>query len=133
MGKVHDFLFGRDPVLLLSLLSALLGVLTVFHVLGFSATQVPLILAVITAVIGAAQAAYTRPWLPAAFIAVIGALAELAAGYGFHVSDAVVAAIDGVIVAIPPLLVRAQATPTLKLRKLAAVERRGGPPRRSAV
>lgn len=118
MGKIREVLFGREPLLALALVAALLGVLTALHVGGFSAAQVPLILALITAVVGALQAAFTRPWAPAAFTAVIGAAATLLGAYHYHVSDELIVAIDGVIVAIPPLLVRPQVTPTLKLRAI---------------
>lgn len=123
MAKFRDILFGREPVLLLTLVQAGLGVLMALHVLGFSAAQVPLIMALLTALLGALQAVFTRPWVPAAFTALIGAGAELLGGYGYHVSPVVLTSIYGVVTAIPPLLVRLQVTPTAKLRAQQAGQR----------
>lgn len=116
---MKSWLFGREPALVLSFVAAVLGVGSALVIPGLSGGQVALIMAAVNAVLGAVQAALTRPVGPAAFTTLVGALAALGAGYGFHVSPTVLAALDAVILTIPPLLVRAQVTPTAKLRAAA--------------
>lgn len=116
---MKNWLLGKEPALLLSILAAVLGGGTALGFPGLAAGQATLIIAAITAVLGAVQAVWTRPWAPAVGAAV-AALAALAGGYGFHVAPAVLAAVDAVILSLGALLVRGQVTPLLRLRELAA-------------
>lgn len=117
---VKNFLLGREPALLLSLVAALLGIGSALAIPGLSGGQVALIMAAANAVLGAVQAAFVRPWQPAAFTAAVGALGALGAGYGFHASPGLLAALDAVVLAAGPLLVRGQVTPLVALRAAAA-------------
>jgi hypothetical protein len=116
---VKTFVLGKEPALLLSLLAAVLGVGAALGLPGLSAGQATLIIAALTAVLGAVQALYTRPW-PPAVAGAVAALAALGAGYGFHIAPGVLSAVDAVVLALAALLVRGQVTPLIKLRMEAA-------------
>jgi hypothetical protein len=122
MARFRAWLAGGEPVVALSFLAALLGVGSALAIPGLHAPQVALIMAAVNAVLGAIQAALTRPVTPSAFAALIAALAALAGGYGFHVSTTVLSAVDALVLTIPPLLVRLQVTPVAKLRAAAAAD-----------
>jgi small basic protein len=127
VGKLRSWLFGAEPALVLSFVAAVLGVGTAAVVPGLTVGQVALIMAALNAVLGAVQAALTRPVAPTAFVTLVAALAALAGGYSFHVSTTMLAAIDAVILTIPPLLVRLQVTPVAKLRAAARAGSPAGP------
>jgi hypothetical protein len=67
-------------------------------------------------VFGVVNAIMVRPIAPAAFTALVGAAAALAAGFGFHLGDGVIAAINALVLTGLALLTRAQVTPNSTAR-----------------
>lgn len=112
---MKNWLFGKEPALLIGFVSALLTVGVALGLRGLGSGTVGLIIAALTALLGAFQAVYTRPWQPAAFTTLVAAVAALAAGYGWHVSPELIGAVDGLVLAALSLLTRAQVSPTLAL------------------
>lgn len=113
---MKNFLFGKEPALILGFVSAALGLVASvgFHNLG--PATVGAIVAVLTALLGAAQAAYTRPVAPAAFVTLVAAVGALVAGFGLHVNPEVIGGVDALVVALLSLLTRGQVSPVLALR-----------------
>lgn len=103
-------IFGREPALIVSTLSAVLSLIVTFNI-GMSGEQAGAIVAVTSAVFGAIVAAMTRPVAPSAFTAVVAAGAALLAAYGLDVSAETVGATNAVVLAVLALLTRAQVSP----------------------
>lgn len=103
-------IFGREPALIISTLSALLSLIVTFNI-GMSGEQAGAIVAVTSAVFGAITAAMTRPIAPSAFTAVVAAGAALLAAYGLDVSAETVGATNAVVLAVLALLTRSQVSP----------------------
>ncbi|MEU4367570.1 hypothetical protein [Micromonospora chersina] len=102
-------LFGREPALIIGAIGSLITVLAALNLPGLSAGAAAALTALVTAGVTAWT---TRPIAPALYVGVVAAAAALLAEYGFHVSDAAVAAIGGAIVAGFALFgVRPQVTP----------------------
>lgn len=104
-------IFGREPVAVLNTLSAVLGLIVSLGVTPLTADMAGGIVAFVTAVLGAAAAAMTRPIAPQAFTTVVAAGAVLVGTFGFDVSQPIIGAINGVVLAGLTLLTRAQVTP----------------------
>jgi hypothetical protein len=113
---VKNFLLGKEPALLIGFLSAGLSVLAALGLQGLGSGRVGLIVAGVNAVLGVAQAAYTRPVAPAAFTTLVAAVAALAAGYGYHVSPESIGAINALVVAFLSLMTRQQVSPAMKVK-----------------
>lgn len=105
-------IFGREPVVVLNTLSAVLGLIVSLGVTSLSAETAGAIVAVVSAVLGAIAAAMTRPIAPQAFTAVVAAGAVLVATFGYEASQETVGAINTVILAGLTLLTRVQVTPS---------------------
>ena len=103
-------IFGREPALIISTLSAVLSLIVTFNI-GMSGEQAGAIVAVISAAFGAITAAMTRPIAPSAFTAVVAAGAALLAAYGLDVSAETVGATNAVVLAVLALLARGQVSP----------------------
>lgn len=103
-------IFGREPALIISTLSALLSLIVTFNI-GMSGEQAGAIVAATSAVFGAITAAMTRPIAPSAFTAVVAAGAALLAAYGLDVSAETVGATNAVVLAVLALLTRSQVSP----------------------
>ena len=103
--------FNREPTLYLQALSALLGIGVALGLPQLSATQAALIVAAVSAILGAINGAITRPVAPAAFTGLVGAVAALVAAYGFEVPQEVVGAVQAAVVTVLALLTRVQVTP----------------------
>lgn len=87
-------IFGREPALIISAIGALVTLLVSVHLPFLSAGEG----AAITAFLAAVLIAFTtRPVAPALFTGVVAVGASLFAAYGLNASDAVVAAISGVV------------------------------------
>ncbi|GAB3856523.1 hypothetical protein GCM10029963_53040 [Micromonospora andamanensis] len=110
-------IFGREPTLWIQALSAMLGVLVTFGVPGLSATQAAAIVAAVSAVFAAINAALVRPVAPAAFTGLVTAFAVLVAAYGLDVSQETVGAVQLTVVAVLALLTRTQVTPAADPRQ----------------
>lgn len=103
----------REPALIVGAISAALSLLVALNWHGLSSDQAALIVAAITAVGGVITALATRPVAPGAFTALIGAVAALAAGFGYHLDPAVVGAVGAAVAAVAALLTRHQVTPVV--------------------
>lgn len=102
-------IFGREPALVISAIGAVVTLLVALNIPGLSAGAGAAITTFLTA---AVIAATTRPVAPALFTAVVSAGAALFVQYGLNVSDAVVAAVSGVVLVGFALFgIRPQATP----------------------
>lgn len=105
-------IFGREPVVVLNTLSAVLGLVVSLGVTSLSAETAGGIVAVVSAILGAIAAAMTRPIAPQAFTAVVAAGAVLVGTFGYNVDQATVGAINTVVLATLTLLTRVQVTPS---------------------
>ncbi len=112
--------FGREPTLVLQVISAVLSFL-VASGFGLSDTQAALIVAAISAVFGVVNAVMVRPIAPAAFTGLVAALAALAVGFGLNVSPEMVATVNGLVLAVLMFMTRAQVTPAGDARPLGVV------------
>lgn len=105
-------IFGREPVVVLNTLSAVLGLVVSLGVTSLSADQAGAIVAIVSAILGAIAAAMTRPVAPQAFTALVAAGAVLVAAFGYGVSQSTIGAINTVVLAALTLLTRVQVTPS---------------------
>ena len=101
----------REPTLIIGVIAAALGLIVTFGFDWLTAEQAALIVAAINAALGVFNAIKVRPVAPAAFTYAVGAIAALAAGYGFNVGQETVGAVNGLVLAALMLLTRAQVTP----------------------
>lgn len=104
-------IFGREPTIVLQTVSALLTILVSFQFDALTADQATLIVALLSAVIGAVNAALVRPVAPAAITAVFTTGAALLAGYGLELPQEMVGAVTAAVPVLLTLLTRAQVTP----------------------
>lgn len=109
----------REPALIIGAVSAALSLLVALNFHGLSSEQAALIVAAITAVGGVITAVATRPIAPAAFTALVAAVAALLAGFHFNLDPGTVAAVNGVVLAILALITRHQVTPVTAPARLA--------------
>lgn len=101
---------SREPALIIGFIAAVVAVIVSFNVTWMTAGQGAAIVAVAGGVITAAT---TRPVAPALFAGLVAAGAALLVEYGLDVSDGVVAAVSGAIIAGFALFgVRNQVTPS---------------------
>lgn len=111
-------IWGREPSLLISLIASGLSVLVGFQFDWLTAEQAALIIAALNAVLGVVLAVSVRPIAPAAFTYLVGALAALFAAYGLDVSQEMVGAINGLVLAGLGFGTRAQVSPTSSPRPI---------------
>jgi hypothetical protein len=104
----------REPALYIGVVSGALSLLVVLNIGSLTSDQAALIVAAITAVGGVATALATRPIAPAAFTALIAAVAALLAGFHYNVSPGTVAAVNGLVLAVLTLMTRHQVTPVAR-------------------
>ncbi|MFY7066011.1 hypothetical protein ACOQFV_09130 [Nocardiopsis changdeensis] len=104
-------IFGREPVVIINAVQAVLLVALAAGAPYLDAVSVPLIVAALGAVLGAVQAVVVRPVAPAAFTAVVTTLAPVLTHYGVGLSDELVVAVNGAIVAVLALATRQQVSP----------------------
>lgn len=105
-------LLGREPVVVLNTLSAVLGLIVTLGVTSLTAEQAGATVAVVSAILGGIAAAMTRPIAPQAFTAIVAAGATAVAAFGFEVSQETVGAVNTVVLAVLTLLTRVQVTPS---------------------
>jgi hypothetical protein len=102
-------IFGREPALIIGFVGAVVAVLVGANVPGLSAGAGVALTALVTAAITAWT---TRPVAPGLYVGVVVAVAALLAEYNLAVSDTLLSAIGGLIIAGFALFgVRAQVTP----------------------
>lgn len=104
-------IFGREPVVWLNTAQAVLLLGVALGIPHITSEAVPLIVSALGALLGAAQALFVRPVAPAAFTAVVTALAPLLGYYGVGMSEELVVAVNGAIVAVLALVTRQQVSP----------------------
>ena len=104
-------IFGREPVVVLNTLSAVLGLIVSLSITSLTAEQAGAIVAVVSAVLGGIAAAMTRPVAPQAFTAIVASGATAVAAFGFEVGQETVGAVNMLVLAVLTLLTRAQVTP----------------------
>jgi len=105
-------IFGREPVVVLNTLSAILGLIVSLGVTSLTAEQAGATVAVVSAILGGIAAAMTRPIAPQAFTAIVAAGATAVAAFGYEVSQGTVGAVNTVVLAALTLLTRVQVTPS---------------------
>lgn len=105
-------IFGREPVVVLNTLSAVLGLIVSLGVTPLTAETAGAIVGVISAVLGAIAAAMTRPIAPQVFTAVIAAGVAFVATFGYDVSQGTVGALNVAVLAVLTLLTRGQVSPS---------------------
>ena len=105
-------IFGKEPVVVLNTLSAILGLIVSLGVTSLTAEQAGATVAVVSAVLGGIAAAMTRPVAPQAFTAIVAAGATAVAAFGYEVSQESVGAINTLVLAVLTLLTRVQVTPS---------------------
>ena len=103
-------IFGRDPVLFLNSLSAILGLIVTFNV-GLTENQAGWIVAGTSAVLGAVAAALTRPIAVQAFTTLVATVASAVAAFGYDVAPTTTAAINGLVLAVIMFITRGQVSP----------------------
>lgn len=96
MTQPIDNQSSGEPALIIGFIGSVLTTLATLNVSWLPASAVAAILALLTA---AATAFFTRPIAPGLYAGVVAAAAALLAQYGFHVPDAAVAGISGIILA----------------------------------
>ncbi|MFC8985995.1 hypothetical protein [Streptomyces sp. NPDC057115] len=104
-------IFGREPVVVLNTLAAVLGLVVSLGITSLTAVQAGAIVAVVSAVLGGVAAAMTRPVAPQAFTAIVAAGATAVAAFGYEVSQETVGAINTLVLAVLTLLTRVQVSP----------------------
>lgn len=104
-------IFGREPTVILQTVSALLAIVVTFQMEWLTADQQVAIVAFLSAVLGAINAASVRPVAPAAFIAVATTGAALLTGYGLDLRPELVGSITAAVPVLLTLLTRVQVTP----------------------
>lgn len=104
-------IFGREPVVILNALSAILGLVVTLGVTGLTQDQAGAIVGVISAILGVIAAALTRPVAPQAFTTLVAAGVSFVATFGYDVPQATVGALNVAVLAVLTLLTRGQVTP----------------------
>jgi hypothetical protein len=104
-------IYGREPVVVLNTLSAILGLIVTLGVTSLTDVQAGAIVGATTGVLGAVAAVKTRPVAPQAFTTVVASGAVLVAAFGYEVSQGTVGAINTTVLAVLTLLTRAQVSP----------------------
>lgn len=104
-------ILGREPTLWLQSLSAVLALLVTFGWDNLTAEQAGAMVAVLTALVGVANAVAVRPWQPAMFTGLITAGAVLAGTYGFDLAQEKIGALQVAVTAVMTLLTRVQVSP----------------------
>ena len=102
-------IFGREPALIIGFVGAVVAVLVGAHLPGLSAGAGVAITAALTAIITAAT---TRPVGPSLYVGAVVAVAAVLAEYNIHISDTLLGAISGLVMAAFALFgIRPQVTP----------------------
>lgn len=104
-------IFGREPAVILGIVSAALSLLVTFNV-GLSSEQAGAIVAVISGVFAAISAALTRPIAPSAFTGLVSVVVALLAAFHFNVAPETVGALNALVVAVLVFITRGQVTPS---------------------
>lgn len=104
-------ILGREPTLWIQLATAVLGFGVTFGWDSLNAKQAAAIVAILTAILGAINAALVRPVAPPAFAAVVTAGATLLAAYGLEMGQERIGMVQLMVIAGLALLTRVQVSP----------------------
>lgn len=104
-------ILGREPALALNTLSALLGLAVTFNI-GLTQVQAGWIVAVISAVLGAVAAAFTRPVTVQAFTTLVATVASALAAFGYEAAPTTTAAVNAAVLSVLMFVTRGQVSPT---------------------
>ncbi|WP_435610412.1 hypothetical protein [Streptomyces sp. C10-9-1] len=104
-------IFGREPVVVLNTLAAILGLVVSLRLTSLTAEQAGAIVGATTAILGAIAAAMTRPIAPQAFTAAVASGAVLIGTFGYDIGQETVGATNTAVLAVLTLLTRVQVTP----------------------
>jgi hypothetical protein len=109
-------IFGREPALWIAFVAAIAMALAGLHLPWLNAGEST---AIVAALAAALMAATTRPIGPGVFVSAFAGLAAVFAEYGLPLSEPMVTAVGGVIMAGFALLgIRPQATPAADPRPI---------------
>jgi hypothetical protein len=103
--------FGREPAVILGIVSAALSLLVTFNI-GLTSNQAGALVAVISGVFAAITAALTRPVAPSAFTGLVAVVVALLAAFHFNVAPETVGSLNALVVALLVFLTRGQVSPT---------------------
>lgn len=104
-------IFGREPAVVLGIISAALSLLVTFGI-GLSTEQAGAIVAVISGAFAAVTAALTRPIAPSAFTGLVAAVVALLAAFHFDVAPETVGSLNALVLALLVFITRGQVTPS---------------------
>jgi hypothetical protein len=104
-------LFGREPALVLGLITSAILLIGTFGLSAFSGDQAGLAVALVSALGTAAIGIFTRPLSPSLFTAVVAAAVPLLASYGLNIPIETVAALNSVVIAFLVFLTRGDVSP----------------------
>lgn len=104
-------IFGREPTLWISVISALVIMLGTYGFHWINGNQAALIVVAINALAGAINAYTVRPISPTTFTYAIGSLIALGASYGLNLTPEQIAGLNGAVVPVLALLSRSQVSP----------------------
>jgi hypothetical protein len=110
-------IFGREPAVVLGIISATLSLAVTFNV-GLSSEQAGAIVAVISGVFAAITAAITRPVTPSAFTGLVAVVVAFLATFHFNVAPETVGSLNALVVALLVFLTRGQVSPPARPRPL---------------
>lgn len=117
-------IFGREPVVVLNTLAAVLGLVVALGVTSLTAEQAGAIVGVATAILGGIAAALTRPIVPQAFTAIVAAGVVFVGAFGYEVSQETVGALNMLVLTVLTLLTRVQVSPAAPAASVRAVSDR---------
>lgn len=103
-------IFGREPALVIAIISAGLSLLVTFNI-GLSTNQAGAIVAVISGVFAVITAVLTRPVVPSAFTGLVAAVVALLAAYHFNVAPETVGSLNVFVLAVLVFITRGQVSP----------------------
>lgn len=104
-------IFGREPAVVIGILSAALSLLVTYNI-GLSSEQAGAIVAITSAVFAAITAAMTRPVTPSAFTGLVAAAVALLAAFHYNVTPETVGSLNALVLAVLVFITRGQVSPS---------------------